>query len=77
MQGLVLANEGLFPSGTFVFIAKKAVNQCIPKKPMSSPVLVSFLLPCCWDCNGVFTAEEAEPLFHRSPLRPSGKGTYE
>lgn len=37
-QGLVWANEGLFPSGTFVFIAEEAVNQRIPKEPTCSPV---------------------------------------
>lgn len=39
-QRLVWANEGLFPSGTFVFLAEEAVNRRSAKKPTSAPVFV-------------------------------------
>lgn len=39
-QRLVWANEGLFPSGTLVFLAEGAVNQPSPKKPMSYSVFM-------------------------------------
>lgn len=38
-QGLVLTSIGLFPSGTFVSVAEEALNQWLPKEPISSPVL--------------------------------------
>lgn len=72
-QRLVWANEGLFPSGTFVFLAGEAVNQRSPKKPMSSSVFTCVTAACCWDCNGIFTVEEGRaPVRHNPPL-PSSK----
>lgn len=71
-QRLVWANEGLFPPGTSVSLAEEAVNQCGPKTQWAPQFACVFLPPRCWDCNGVFTAEEG-----RAPLRHSPSSLQE
>lgn len=66
-QRLVWANEGLFPSGTFVLLAEEAVNQHPPKHQWALQISCVFLLPRCWDCNGIFTAEEGRAPLQLSP----------
>lgn len=72
-QGLVGANEGLFPAGTFVFIAEEAVNQRLPKETSTLPGFVCMLcLPAAGIVMGFSQLKKAESLCH-SPLPPIRK----
>lgn len=66
-RGLFGANEGLSPSGAFVFIAEAAVNQRIPKKPTPTPP-PSFRVCFCHHAAvvvmGFSQLKKAQSLFH-------------
>lgn len=72
-QRLVPAHEGLFPSGTFVFLAKETVNQHSPKKPGSSAVVMCSCRPAAGIVMGFSQLKKAEPLSYSPPFFPSRK----
>lgn len=77
-QKLVRAHEeGLFPSGTFVFLAKEAVNQHSLKKPGSSAVVMCSCHPAAGIVMGFSQLKKAEPLSDSPSFFPSRKNIYE
>lgn len=73
-QGRVLTSKGLFLSGTSVSIAEEALGA-YQKSQSVFPFWCMFLQFCCWDCNGIFAAEEGTvPFSQHDPPSVQEKG---